>query len=277
MLTLAIENMHCGGCLRSVERAALKVSGVQTARASLAAKRVSIVYDPGRAGAGDFIDALKGAGFAAAAIEAAKQNRDDARQNYLLLGARGGGGFCRHEHHADLDRGMVGRGERHGPGAGERLPLGLGPDRAAHGRLCRAALLRFGARRAEGPAPQHGCADLDDSAGDRDEPVPDAAGRPAGLFRCRRLASVLFTGRPLPRRDVARACPRRGAEFCSACKAAWPPSSSRAARTSRCWCMRFAPAIVCWWRRAKGLPPTAWCWKGPGRLIRVRLPAKRLR
>ncbi|MGA7456706.1 MAG: cation transporter, partial [Methyloceanibacter sp.] len=83
-LTLAIDNMHCGGCLRSVERAALKVPGVQTARASLTAKRVSIVYDPGRAGAGDFIDALKAAGFAAAAIEAAKQDRDDARQNYLL-------------------------------------------------------------------------------------------------------------------------------------------------------------------------------------------------
>ena len=25
MLTLAIENMHCGGCLRSVERAALEL------------------------------------------------------------------------------------------------------------------------------------------------------------------------------------------------------------------------------------------------------------
>ena len=83
-LTLAIENMHCGGCLRSVERAALKVPGVHTARASLTAKRVSIVYDADRAGAGDVIDALKGAGFAAAAIEAARQNRDDARQNYLL-------------------------------------------------------------------------------------------------------------------------------------------------------------------------------------------------
>ena len=76
--------MHCGGCLRSVERAALKVPGVRTARASLAAKRVSIVYDPDRAGAGDVIDALQAAGFAAAAIEAGKQNRDDARQNYLL-------------------------------------------------------------------------------------------------------------------------------------------------------------------------------------------------
>ncbi|HEX2449190.1 MAG TPA: heavy metal translocating P-type ATPase [Methyloceanibacter sp.] len=84
MLTLAVENMHCGGCLRSVERAALKVGGVETARASLAAKRVSIVYDPTRAGASDFIDALKGAGFAAAPLEVVKESRDDARQSYLL-------------------------------------------------------------------------------------------------------------------------------------------------------------------------------------------------
>jgi P-type Cu2+ transporter len=84
MLTLAIENMHCGGCLRSVERAALKVPGVETARASLSAKRVSIAYDPKLADAADFIAALKGAGFAAAPMEAAKQDRDHARQNYLL-------------------------------------------------------------------------------------------------------------------------------------------------------------------------------------------------
>ena len=44
-LTLAIENMHCGGCMRSVERAALGVRGVETARASLAAKRLSVTYD----------------------------------------------------------------------------------------------------------------------------------------------------------------------------------------------------------------------------------------
>jgi Cu2+-exporting ATPase len=84
MLTLAIENMHCGGCLRSVERAALKVPGVETARASLSAKRVSIAYDPKLADTADFIAALKGAGFAAAPMEAAKGDRDHARQNYLL-------------------------------------------------------------------------------------------------------------------------------------------------------------------------------------------------
>jgi Cu2+-exporting ATPase len=83
-LTLAIENMHCGGCLRSVERAALKVPGVESARASLSAKRVSIAYDPSVADAGDFIGALKGAGFAAAPMEAPKAASDKARQNYLL-------------------------------------------------------------------------------------------------------------------------------------------------------------------------------------------------
>jgi Cu2+-exporting ATPase len=83
MLTLAIENMHCGGCMRSVERAALGVQGVETARASLAAKRLSVTYDRGLAEV-DLIAALERAGFVAAPIEAAKQDRDTARQNYLL-------------------------------------------------------------------------------------------------------------------------------------------------------------------------------------------------
>jgi Cu2+-exporting ATPase len=84
MLTLAVENMHCGGCMRSVERAALGVEGVETARASLAAKRLSVTYDRNRASEVDFITALERAGFVAAPIEAAKRDRDTARQNYLL-------------------------------------------------------------------------------------------------------------------------------------------------------------------------------------------------
>ena len=83
-LTLAIENMHCGGCLRSVERAALGVPGVASARASLAAKRVSVVFDGARAGEADVIDALRRAGFAAAPMQAAKPDADTAREKYLL-------------------------------------------------------------------------------------------------------------------------------------------------------------------------------------------------
>jgi Cu2+-exporting ATPase len=83
-VTLAIDNMHCGGCLRSVERAAMSVRGVESARANLSAKRVSIVYDQTRASEIDLILALERAGFAAAPIQAAMPGRDTARQEYLL-------------------------------------------------------------------------------------------------------------------------------------------------------------------------------------------------
>lgn len=83
-LTLAVDDMHCGACLRSVERAALRVPGVDTARASLAAKRLTVGYDPERADEVDLIGALDRVGFAAAPLEAANQDGGDARQKYLL-------------------------------------------------------------------------------------------------------------------------------------------------------------------------------------------------
>ena len=83
-LTLAVDNMHCGGCLHSVERAALRVPGVSNARASLTAKRLTITYRPAQAGEVDLIAALDQAGFHAAPIESANQDRGAARQKYLL-------------------------------------------------------------------------------------------------------------------------------------------------------------------------------------------------
>ena len=83
-MTLAVEDMHCGGCLRSVERAALRVPGVATARASLAAKRLTVTYDPADTNEADVIAALDRVGFDAAPLEAAKQDRGDQRQKYLL-------------------------------------------------------------------------------------------------------------------------------------------------------------------------------------------------
>jgi P-type Cu2+ transporter len=83
-LTLAVEDMHCGACLRSVERAARRVPGVDTARASLAAKRLTVTYDPARAGEVELIGALDRIGFTAAPLETAKQDNGDARQKYLL-------------------------------------------------------------------------------------------------------------------------------------------------------------------------------------------------
>ena len=83
-MTLAVEDMHCGGCLRSVERAAMRVPGVASARASLAAKRVTVTYDPAETGEADVMAALDRVGFEAAPLEASKQDRGDQRQRYLL-------------------------------------------------------------------------------------------------------------------------------------------------------------------------------------------------
>ncbi|MDJ0511935.1 MAG: heavy metal translocating P-type ATPase [Methyloceanibacter sp.] len=83
-MTLAIEDMHCGGCLRSVERAALRVPGVETARASLAAKRLTVAYHPSETNEADVIAALDRVGFDAAPLEASKQDSGDQRQKYLL-------------------------------------------------------------------------------------------------------------------------------------------------------------------------------------------------
>jgi Cu2+-exporting ATPase len=83
-VTLAIDNLRCGGCLGSVERAALGLAGVSSARASLTAKRLTVTCDPALAGEVELIGALERIGFHAAPIEAAKQDRGDARQKYLL-------------------------------------------------------------------------------------------------------------------------------------------------------------------------------------------------
>ncbi len=83
-LTLVIENLRCGGCLKSVERAALSVPGVAHARANLAAKRIAIAYDGTQADAADLIDALGKAGFAAAPLQEAKPGADTAREKHLL-------------------------------------------------------------------------------------------------------------------------------------------------------------------------------------------------
>lgn len=82
--TLAVENMRCGGCIRSVERAATGVPGVVSARANLSAKRLDVAVEQGSASEADLIAALARAGFAAAPIEAVKPEAETAREKYLL-------------------------------------------------------------------------------------------------------------------------------------------------------------------------------------------------
>jgi len=268
MLTLAVDNMHCGGCLRSVERAALKVSGVRTARASLAAKRVSIVYDPDRAGAGDVIEALQAAGFAAAAIEAGKQNRDEARKNYLLRRVAVAG-------FAAMNIMLISVAVWSGEASD------MDPALASAFRWLSALIALPTVAYAGQPFFRSALGALRGHRLNMDVPISLAILLATGMSLYQtlrggqrsistppsRCCSSCWSVASSTRRCVCAPVARR--RISSAYKAGWPRSSSLAARSSRSRRMRFVPAIACWFRPARGLAPMAWCWKGRDRSIKA--------
>jgi len=92
-VTLTVENMHCGGCMRKVERALLETPGVASARAHLSARRVAIAYDRDRADPDTFVKALKDAGYDAAELVTDTSDAD-ARRNRDFLARLGVAGFA---------------------------------------------------------------------------------------------------------------------------------------------------------------------------------------
>lgn len=89
--SLVVENMHCGACMSSIERALRKVPGVVDARVNLSAKRASVTFHPDEAQPQVLIDALERAGFNAAEAPETAVNLAEARANDLLrrLGVAG--------------------------------------------------------------------------------------------------------------------------------------------------------------------------------------------
>jgi len=77
-VTLIVDNMHCGGCMRSVEKALLAFPNVVSARANLSQRRVAITAQRS-ADVDAFIDALNSAGFSASAIVNAAEAASDQR------------------------------------------------------------------------------------------------------------------------------------------------------------------------------------------------------
>ncbi len=65
-ITLAVEGMHCGGCMRKVETALMAVPGVTGARANLTARRVTAVARGAEVNSIALIEALDKVGFKAA-------------------------------------------------------------------------------------------------------------------------------------------------------------------------------------------------------------------
>ncbi len=89
--TLVVENMHCGGCIRSVEKALLALPDVVAARANLGARRVVVATRSEHASAETLIAALQDAGFKAAraVVDAANAEGEQDRDYLRRLGVAG--------------------------------------------------------------------------------------------------------------------------------------------------------------------------------------------
>ncbi|MCH9808522.1 MAG: heavy metal translocating P-type ATPase [Alphaproteobacteria bacterium] len=83
-IILAIENMNCGGCMRKIERVLDETAGIDTVRANLSAKRVTVEFNPRQTDTEGVIAILSDAGFRAADL--AHNDLDDhARADRDLL------------------------------------------------------------------------------------------------------------------------------------------------------------------------------------------------
>ncbi len=83
-VTLAVENMHCGGCMRKVEKALSGLEGVRVARANLSQKRVLAAFDPAQVDSRRLVERLEEAGFRAAELMESDDEAGEARDRDLL-------------------------------------------------------------------------------------------------------------------------------------------------------------------------------------------------
>ncbi|MBI4741120.1 MAG: heavy-metal-associated domain-containing protein [Betaproteobacteria bacterium] len=62
-MVIGIGGMSCQGCVKNLTGVLQALPGVESATVSLEAAQASIRFDPARAGAAQFKDAIEGAGF----------------------------------------------------------------------------------------------------------------------------------------------------------------------------------------------------------------------
>ena len=93
-LDLVVQDMHCAGCLRKVERGLHELPGVEYARANLSTKRVAVRWDPTKLGAGAIVARLAEAGFAAVPFDSRLASALDDNEMKSLLRAMGVAGFA---------------------------------------------------------------------------------------------------------------------------------------------------------------------------------------
>ena len=79
---LSVPGIHCGGCIRTIEKALGGLAGVESARANLSTKRVTVRWQA-NGGPPPFVETLKQAGFEAHLFDV-EADRDDGVQSELI-------------------------------------------------------------------------------------------------------------------------------------------------------------------------------------------------
>ncbi len=93
-VTLAVENMHCAGCMRRIEDGLLKVPGVIGARANLTTKRVAVDWQDGKSSPDAVIGALDALGYRVAPVDPEEARGREAAEDKRLLKAMAVAGFA---------------------------------------------------------------------------------------------------------------------------------------------------------------------------------------
>ena len=93
-VNFVVDGVHCGGCVRRVERAVQGLGGVERGRLNLSTKRLNVVFDPRRVDAGDIAAAVISTGYGARPFDPAALQSQQARDERELMIAMGVAGFA---------------------------------------------------------------------------------------------------------------------------------------------------------------------------------------
>jgi len=93
-LHLMVENLHCGGCLKTIEREIGALSGVSSVRFNLTTRRLALRHDAALDVAGKVVDRLAKLGFPARVYDPAALRSADAEAEKSLLRAMTVAGFA---------------------------------------------------------------------------------------------------------------------------------------------------------------------------------------
>jgi Cu2+-exporting ATPase len=93
-MELAVEGIHCGGCMRTIENGLSAMPDIIRARVNLTDRRVAVEWRDGKVDPAGFIDRLSQLGFRAYPFDSGKSAADERREGQTLLRCLGVAAFA---------------------------------------------------------------------------------------------------------------------------------------------------------------------------------------